>query len=156
MAARRRSNREGSIWQRQDGRWTGAAYVLATDGTFRRTYVYGRTREQVHARLVELQGRSARGIPRADLSWKVGEYLDYWLENIAHPATRPTTYAKYETITRLVYVGSAMKPSLTGATAQASSSRTRGAPAHVANVPAATRSHSETPNTRETGQRRTP
>jgi len=101
MAARRRSNREGSIWQRQDGRWTGAAYVLTTDGTFRRTYVYGRTREQVHARLVELQSRSARGIPRADLPWKVGEYLDYWLENIARPATRPTTYAKYETITRL-------------------------------------------------------
>jgi hypothetical protein len=83
MAARRRSNREGSIWQRQDGRWTGAAYVLTTDGTFRRTYVYGRTREQLHTRLVELQDRSARGIPRADHVWKVGEHLDYWLENIA-------------------------------------------------------------------------
>ena len=101
MATRRRSNREGSIWQRQDGRWTGAAYVLTTDGTSRRTYVYGRTREQVHSRLVELQGRSARGIPRADRVWKVGEFLDYWLENIARPAARPTTYAKYETITRL-------------------------------------------------------
>ncbi len=33
--------------------------------------------------------------------WKLGEYLDYWLENIARPAARPTTYAKYETITRL-------------------------------------------------------
>lgn len=101
MAARRRSNREGSMWQRQDGRWTGAAYVLTTDGTFRRTYVYGRTREQVHTRLVELQDRSARGIPRADHVWKVGEYLDYWLENIARQAARPSTYAKYETITRL-------------------------------------------------------
>jgi Phage integrase, N-terminal SAM-like domain len=101
MAARRRSNREGSIWQRQDGRWTGAAYVLTNDGTFRRTYVYGQTREQVHARLVELQGRSAHGIPRADRPWKVGEYLDHWLENIARSAARPTTYAKYETITRL-------------------------------------------------------
>ena len=101
MAARRRSNREGSIWQRQDGRWTGAAYVLTTAGTFRRAYVYGRTREQVHARLVELQDRSARGIPRTDHVWKVGEYLDYWLENIVRPGARPTTYAKYETITRL-------------------------------------------------------
>ena len=101
MPPRRRSNREGSIWQRKDGRWTGAAYVLTTDGTFRRAYVYGRTREQVHARLVELQDRSARGIPRADRPWKVGEYLDYWLENSARPGARPTTYAKYETITRL-------------------------------------------------------
>ena len=32
--AKRRSNHEGSIWQRQDGRWTGAAYVLTTAGTF--------------------------------------------------------------------------------------------------------------------------
>ena len=101
MAARRRSNREGSIWQRQDGRWTGAAYVLTTAGAFRRAYVYGRTREQVHSRLVEIQDRSARGIPRADHAWKVGEYLDYWLENIASSAVRPTTFAKYETITRL-------------------------------------------------------
>ena len=33
--------------------------------------------------------------------WKLGEYLAHWLEDIARPATRPTTYAKYETITRL-------------------------------------------------------
>ncbi len=50
--AKRRSNHEGSIWQRQDGRWSGAAYVLATTGTFKCVYVYGRTREKVHARLV--------------------------------------------------------------------------------------------------------
>ena len=36
---RRRANREGSVWQRQDGRWTGAAYVLTTAGTFKRAYV---------------------------------------------------------------------------------------------------------------------
>jgi integrase len=53
--AKRRSNHEGSIWQRQDGRWTGAAYVLSTGGPFKRTYVYGRIREEVHDRLVKLQ-----------------------------------------------------------------------------------------------------
>jgi len=51
--------------------------------------------------MLELQDRSARGIPRTDHVWKVGEYLDYWLENIVRPGARPTTYAKYETITRL-------------------------------------------------------
>jgi integrase len=101
MPARRRANREGSIWQRQDGRWTGAAYVLTTAGTFRRVYVYGRTRDAVHARLVQLQDRSARGIPLPDHAWTVGEYLDYWLENIARPTIRPTTYAKYEVFIRL-------------------------------------------------------
>jgi hypothetical protein len=101
MPARRRANREGSIWQRQDGRWTGAAYVLTTAGTFRRAYVYGRSRDEVHARLVQLQDRSTRGIPLPDHAWTVGEYLDYWLESVARPAIRPTAYAKYEVFIRL-------------------------------------------------------
>lgn len=101
MPAHRRANREGSIWQRQDGRWTGAAYVLTTGGTFRRAYVYGRSRDEVHARFVQLQDRSARGIPLPDHAWTVGDYLDYWLENIARPAIRPTTCAKYEVFVRL-------------------------------------------------------
>ena len=98
---KRRANREGSVWQRRDGRWTGAAYVLTTAGTFKRTYVYGGTRDEAHAKLVRLQESSARGIPLPDHPWKVGEYLDYWLANVARPAVRPTTYAKYELIVRL-------------------------------------------------------
>lgn len=101
MAGKRRSNREGSIWQRQDGRWTGAAYVLTTEGIFKRIYVYGRTREEVHGQLVKLQERSARGLPHPGRAWKVGEYLDYWLADVAKPAVRPTTYAKYELMVRL-------------------------------------------------------
>jgi hypothetical protein len=31
----------------------------------------------------------------------VGEYLDYWLAEVARPAVRPTTYAKYEVMVRL-------------------------------------------------------
>ena len=98
---KRRPNREGSIWQRQDGRWTGAAYVLTTSGVFKRAYVYGLTRDEVHGKLVRLQDESARGIPRPDRAWKVGEYLDYWLTEVAKPVVRVTTYAKYETMVRL-------------------------------------------------------
>jgi integrase len=101
VRGKRRANREGSIWQRHDGRWTGAAYVLSTVGTFKRAYVYGRTRDEAHAKLVRLQESSARGIPLPDHPWKVGEYLDYWLADVAKPAVRPTTYAKYELIVRL-------------------------------------------------------
>jgi integrase len=75
--------------------------VLTTAGTFKRTYVYGGTRDEAHAKLVRLQESSARGIPLPDHPWKVGEYLDYWLANVARPAVRPTTYAKYELIVRL-------------------------------------------------------
>jgi hypothetical protein len=99
--AKRRSNHEGSIWQRQDGRWTGAAYVLTTTGIMRRAYVYGRSREEVHSRLVQLQERSARGIPRPSQTWRIDDYLDYWLAEVARPVVRPTTYAKYEVMVRL-------------------------------------------------------
>jgi integrase len=98
---KRRLNREGSIWQRRDGRWTGAAYVLTTSGVFKRVYVYGHTRDDVHTKLVRLQAESDRGIPRPDRASKVGEYLDCWLASVAKPAIRPTTYAKYETMVRL-------------------------------------------------------
>jgi integrase len=100
-AGKRRANLEGSIWRRRDGRWTGAAYVLTSAGTLKRTYVYGGSRDEVHDRLVQFQDRSSRGIPLADRSWKVGEYLDYWLVNVARPVIRPTTYAKYEVAVRL-------------------------------------------------------
>lgn len=104
MTARRkqhRANGEGTIYQRKDGRWEAAAYVLTTDGTEKRQRLYGRTREEVHSELVRLLDQSRRGIPVPDSPWKVGEYLDYWLEQVAKPSVRPTTYAKYEQAVRL-------------------------------------------------------
>ena len=91
LTGKRKSNREGSIWQRQDARWTGAAYVLTAEGIFKRVYIYGRTREETHNKLIQLQERSARGLPHPGRTWKVGEYLDYWLANVAQPAVRPPT-----------------------------------------------------------------
>lgn len=84
-------------------RWPvgGAAHVLTTSGVFKRAYVYGHTRDEVHGKLVRLQAESDRGIPRPDRAWKVGEYLDYWLTEVAKPTVRLTTYAKYETMVRL-------------------------------------------------------
>jgi len=60
----RRPNGEGSIYPRSsDGRWVGQAYVLTTDGTRKRRFVYGTTWEEAHAKLVELKSRSQCGIP---------------------------------------------------------------------------------------------
>lgn len=78
--ARRNPNGEGSIYQRSsDGRWVGQAYVLTTDGTRKRKFVYGATWEEAHAKLVELKSRSQRGIPVPDRAWKLADYLPYWL-----------------------------------------------------------------------------
>ncbi|GAA4130718.1 tyrosine-type recombinase/integrase [Actinomadura keratinilytica] len=98
---KRRPNGEGTIFQRKDGRWAGEVYVLTTEGTFKRITVYGRAREDVHKKIVEAQQKSSRGIPVADKPWKLGDYLDYWLEHVVRPAKRWNTYKKYEQTVRL-------------------------------------------------------
>ncbi len=99
---RRRHNGEGTIsGPRKDGRYVGAFYAPTSTGTYKRVYVYGRTWEQAHDRLVEEQSKVVRGIPVAAESWKLGPYLDQWLENVVKPTRRAATYALYETIIRL-------------------------------------------------------
>jgi len=99
--SKRRANGEGTIYPRKDGRWEGAAYVLTTDNTLKRVRQYGRTREEVHKKLVKLQDRSARGVPVANKSWKLGDFMDYWLEQAVRPSKSWNTYKKYEQTVRL-------------------------------------------------------
>jgi integrase len=96
MKRRRRVNGDGTIsGPRKDGRYVGAFYAPTTAGTRKRVYVYGRTREEARERLLEEQAKVQQGIPVAARSWKLGEYLDYWLENVVKPTKRPATYALY-------------------------------------------------------------
>ncbi|MFC3997861.1 tyrosine-type recombinase/integrase [Nocardiopsis sediminis] len=104
---RSRANGEGSVYQRQDGRWVASAYVLASDGSMKRVQRYGRTRKEAYDKLTELQRNSNRNVAVPDRPWKLGEYLDYWLEQVAKPSVRSTTYAKYEQTVRLY-----LKPNL--------------------------------------------
>jgi integrase len=106
MAARkergRNPNGNGSIYQRaSDSKWVGATYVLTTDGTRRRKVVYGNTWEEAHTKMLALQDRDRRGLPTSHDAPTVGEYLEYWLEQIVHVARRPATYAKYESMVRV-------------------------------------------------------
>ncbi|MET8306067.1 site-specific integrase [Micromonospora sp. NPDC005173] len=100
-AARRNPNGEGSIYQRSsDGRWVGQAYVLTTDGTRKRRFVYGATWEDAHAKLIDLKSRSQRGIPVPDQAWKLADYLPYWLAAYVSDL-KPTTARGYESAVRL-------------------------------------------------------
>jgi len=99
---RHRLRGEGIIsGPRRDGRYVGAFYALTTTGTRKRVYVYGRTREEAHERLIEEQAKAANGTPVPAQSWKLGPYLDYWLENVVKPTRRPATYALYEMSVRV-------------------------------------------------------
>lgn len=98
---RKRANGEGTIYQRKDGRWEGAAFVVTTAGTRRRVRVYGNTREEVRTKLTTIIRQSDQGIPAASSAWTVAEYLDYWLRCIVRDERRPKTYQGYEGVVRL-------------------------------------------------------
>ena len=101
MAGRKRANGEGTIYQRSDGRWEGAGYVLTTDGASKRVRVYGATRKEAADKLAEKLADSHRGIPAtANPTTTLGEYLSRWLTTVVVHRVRPTTYATYDTYVR--------------------------------------------------------
>lgn len=93
-----RANGEGSIYKRDDGQWTGAAYVLAANGARKRRTVYGHTKAQVAAKLRDLITQTDAGVPTAVSGWTVRTYSEHWLTHIAPSVLRPTTRANYEWI----------------------------------------------------------
>jgi integrase len=86
----RRSNGEGSIYRRKDGRWA-ASYQL--DG--KRITLYGRNRAEVADKLraIQEQARQAGRLPDAG-RLTLAEYLQQWLAQ-AEERLRPTTKADY-------------------------------------------------------------
>jgi integrase len=94
-AMSRRSNGEGSVYQRSDGRWCASIRL----GGKRRT-VYGRSRQEAARRLGELQRAAHQGRLVAPSRLTLGAYLTMWLD--AHSVRLgPATRAVYEDVIRL-------------------------------------------------------
>lgn len=95
-----RANGEGSVYQRKDGRWCAAAHVPIAGGGTRRVFAYGQTRQDANRKLRDMLDRADRHVPAAPAGLTVDAYLDEWLAHIRQHV-RPTTYAGYESNTRL-------------------------------------------------------
>ncbi len=90
---RRKSNGEGTIFQRQDGRWQAS---LQVDG--RRRTVYGRTRAECAAKLDALKRQAVANGAIPDPGRRtLGDLLDAWLETKA-PNVKPRTISDYRDI----------------------------------------------------------
>lgn len=134
--SKRRANGQGSIYQRKDGRWAGAAFVLGVDGTYKRVPVYGSSADEVDAKLTALKNRSNQGLPADATGWTVARYADYWLTQVAEPKLRPTTLVRYRSLVRQYIVpaiGRKRLPALAPADvrlmlARAAATRTPGRP----------------------------
>jgi integrase len=98
---RRRINGEGSVYKRKDGYWVGAFDVPTTSGARKRVVVYGKTLAEVRDKLSKVQRDVRSGIAVPDKVWKLGPYLEYWLESFVKRNRRPATYNLYEMIVRL-------------------------------------------------------
>lgn len=96
----RRANGESTVTKRKDGRYQGAAYVLASDGTRRRRYGYGKTREEVHDRLIALMHRSKRGLPVSVERWTVERWRLHWHAEVVRSRLRATTLSGYGIVIR--------------------------------------------------------
>jgi integrase len=98
---KRSANGEGGVYRRSDGRWEGKLFVDSPDGRRKRVSVYGDTERQALNELNKLRDQQRRGIPVATTTLTVAQYMSYWLEHIAEPSIRRTTYATYEGDLRL-------------------------------------------------------
>lgn len=96
MATKQRGHGEGSITQRNDGRWM--ARVSLPDGS--RKSFYGATRREAQQKLTAALRNLEQGRPIAPERQTVGDFLTKWLAS-AKPNLRPSTYQRYEEVLRL-------------------------------------------------------
>ena len=101
---RSRANGEGSIYPYRNGSWAGYVWVTTPDGGRKRDYVYGQSREEVHAKWLKLHSAAKSG-PVVTRSQTVGEYFAYWLKEVViEPDYAPQTVSIYETFSRLYII----------------------------------------------------
>jgi integrase len=94
--ARRRGNREGSIYRRKDGRWV-SSLTLPLD---RRKYYYGRTRQEVAGKLAAALRAREENLPIPGERLSLRQYLANWL-TATRNSLRQSTWERYEALLRL-------------------------------------------------------
>jgi integrase len=97
----KRGQNEGSIYQRNDGRWCATVNLGWVDGKRARKSYYGTTRKEVQEQLTKVLSDIQKGLPVVSEKQSAGDYLGWWLENVAKPTVRPSTWTSYEELVRL-------------------------------------------------------
>lgn len=98
--SRKRGNDEGSIHRRKSGGWCAQYGVYTSEGRKRKT-IYGKTRQEVAAKLAKAIADREGGLVFDAKNLTLGEYLDVWLRDGVKDTVRATTYQGYERTMRL-------------------------------------------------------
>ena len=91
----KRSNGEGTLKKRSDGRWEGQ-YVF----NGKRKSVYGKSQEEVRKKLNNVIHEIESGVYISDNGFTVGEWLNKWLYSYKKNNVKQKTYQGYETLVR--------------------------------------------------------
>jgi len=94
---KRNPNGRSSIYQSANGYWHGRVTMgVKDDGTPDRRHVERKSKAAVVARVKELEKERDEGIvTKPGKRWTLEEWLVHWLENIARPHLRQTSYSAY-------------------------------------------------------------
>jgi integrase len=94
----RRGAGEGTVFY-DEGRnlWVGIADLGTVDGRRRRKTVRARRKEDMLAKLREVQSRHDRGLPVIDGSTPTAAWLNWWADNVLPGTVTATTEAGYRT-----------------------------------------------------------
>lgn len=90
------ANGDGSISKRADGRWMARYWVTLPDGTRKRQSITKKSRDEVVAKLHEEQRLEDQKTPKIHDKRTTGEFLEFWLTEVAPNQIRETTLVMYE------------------------------------------------------------
>src|SRR5262249_17863385 len=92
----RRGHNEGSIYKRNDGRWAASVTLGTEQGKPKRKTYYGKTRREVQEKLtVALRELQQGMLPSVGPAQTLETFLLRWLEDVARPSVRISTYVRY-------------------------------------------------------------
>jgi integrase len=94
---KRNPNGRSSIYQGKDGKWHGRVTMgIRDDGKADRRHVERKSKAEVVAEVRRLEKERETGhVRKPGKAWTVEAWLQHWLENIARPNLRSTSYSAY-------------------------------------------------------------
>jgi integrase len=92
----KRSNGEGSIYQRKDGRWSASVSV----GNLKRKHFLGHSRAEVAAKMNTALKTQQDGLPVRFERQRFDAYIKGWLADV-RGALKPRTWTRYEQLMRV-------------------------------------------------------
>lgn len=88
-----------SVYKGSDGYWHGRVTVgVRDDGRTDRRHVMAKTKGEVVTKVRKLEKlRDSGRVPKPGSKWTFGQWLEHWLESIARPSLRDSSYHAYAT-----------------------------------------------------------